>query len=60
MLSLAEPLLASQGGQSKLSLKSLGQLNRDDIDIDIFVNCRWVDTRWRYTFTHKQYIEHNS
>jgi hypothetical protein len=29
-----------------------------DIDIDIFVNCNWVDTRWQYTFTHKQYIEH--
>jgi hypothetical protein len=24
-----------------------------DIDIDIFVNCNWVDTRWQYTFTHK-------
>jgi hypothetical protein len=23
------------------------------IDIDIFVNCNWVDTRWQYTFTHK-------
>jgi hypothetical protein len=22
-----------------------------DIDIDIFVNCNWVDTRWQYTFT---------
>jgi hypothetical protein len=21
------------------------------IDIDIFVNCSWVDTRWQYTFT---------
>jgi hypothetical protein len=31
-----------------------------DIDIDIFVNCNWVDTRWQYTFTHKQYTElHN-
>jgi hypothetical protein len=27
------------------------------IDIDIFVNCSWVVTRWQYTFTHKQYIE---
>ena len=27
------------------------------IDIDIFVNCNWVVTRWQYTFTHKQYIE---
>ena len=26
-------------------------------DIDIFVNCNWVVTRWQYTFTHKQYIE---
>jgi hypothetical protein len=25
--------------------------------LDIFVNCNWVDTRWQYTFTHKQYIE---
>jgi hypothetical protein len=31
----------------------------NDIDIDIFVNCNWVDTRWQYTFTHKQYIEHH-
>jgi hypothetical protein len=31
-----------------------------DIDIDIFVNCSWVDTRWQYTFTHKQYIEHHN
>jgi hypothetical protein len=22
-----------------------------DIDIDIFVNCNWVGTRWQYTFT---------
>jgi histone acetyltransferase (RNA polymerase elongator complex component) len=29
-----------------------------EFDIDIFVNCSWVDTRWQYTFTHKQYIEH--
>jgi hypothetical protein len=21
--------------------------------LDIFVNCKWVDTRWQYTFTHK-------
>jgi hypothetical protein len=26
-------------------------------DIDIFVNCSWVVTRWQYTFTHKQYTE---
>jgi hypothetical protein len=32
----------------------------DDVDIDIFVNCNWVDTRWQYTFTHKQYIEHHN
>jgi hypothetical protein len=31
-----------------------------DIDIDIFVNCNWVDTRWQYTFTHKQYIERHN
>jgi hypothetical protein len=30
-----------------------------DTDIDIFVNCNWVETRWQYTFTHKQYIEHH-
>jgi hypothetical protein len=28
--------------------------------IDIFVNCNWVDTRWQYTFTHKQYIEQHN
>jgi hypothetical protein len=22
------------------------------IDIDIFVNCNWVDTRWQYTLDH--------
>jgi len=27
------------------------------IDIDIFINCNWVVTRWQYTFAHKQYIE---
>jgi hypothetical protein len=26
-------------------------------DIDIFINCNWVVTRWQYTFTHKHYIE---
>jgi hypothetical protein len=26
----------------------------------IFVNCNWVDTRWQYTFTHKEYIEHHN
>ena len=26
-------------------------------DIDIFINCSWVVTRWQYTFTHKQYTE---
>ena len=34
--------------------------NEFDNDIDIFVNCNWVDTRWavlQYTFTHKQYKE---
>jgi hypothetical protein len=31
-----------------------------DIDIDIFVNCNWADTRWQYTFTHKQYLEHHN
>jgi hypothetical protein len=31
-----------------------------DIDIDIFINCNWVDTRWQYTFTHKQHIEHQN
>jgi hypothetical protein len=29
MLTLAESLLACQGGQSKLALNSLGQLHRD-------------------------------
>jgi hypothetical protein len=27
------------------------------IYIYIFVKCSWVDTRWQYTFTQKQYIE---
>jgi hypothetical protein len=27
-----------------------------DIWYDIFINCSWVDTRWQYTFTHKQYV----
>jgi hypothetical protein len=36
------------------------QGTRADIDIDIFVNCSWVDTRWQYTFTHKQYIERHN
>jgi hypothetical protein len=31
-----------------------------DIDIDIFINCNWVDTRWQYTLTHKQYTEHHN
>ena len=26
-------------------------------DVVYFINCSWVDTRWQYTFTHKQYIE---
>jgi hypothetical protein len=30
------------------------------IDIDIFVSCNWVDTRWQYTFTHTQFIEHHN
>jgi hypothetical protein len=36
------------------------------VDIDTFVNCNWVDTRWQqystvqYTFTHKQYAEQHS
>jgi len=29
----------------------------DDKLYDIFVNFNWVVTWWRYTFTHKQYIE---
>jgi hypothetical protein len=24
------------------------------------VNCNWVDTRWQYTFTHKQYTEQHN
>jgi len=38
--------------------------NEFDIDIDVFVNCNWVDTRWtavlQYTFTHKQYKEQHN
>ena len=26
------------------------------IDIDIFVNCNWVNTRWQWYSTHNQYI----
>jgi hypothetical protein len=26
--------------------------NEFDIDIDIFVNCNWVDTRWQQYSTH--------
>ena len=26
-------------------------------DIDIFINCNCVVTRWQYTFTQKQYTE---
>jgi hypothetical protein len=29
-------------------------------DIDIYVNCSWVDTRWQYTFTDRQYTEHHN
>jgi len=28
------------------------QLHIYDIDIDIFVNCNWVDTRWQQYSTH--------
>jgi hypothetical protein len=28
----------------------------EDIEIDIFINCNWVVTRWQYTFTHEHYI----
>jgi hypothetical protein len=34
-------------------------LNLFDFDIDIFVNCNWVNTRWQW-FVHiytQQYIE---
>jgi hypothetical protein len=43
-------------GSYKLIILTAGAI----IDIDIFVNCNWVDTRWQYTFTHKQYIEHHN
>jgi len=26
------------------------------IDIDIFVNCNWVNTRWQWYSTHNQYL----
>jgi hypothetical protein len=26
----------------------------------IFINCNWVVTRWKYTFTHKQYNTNNN
>jgi hypothetical protein len=28
-----------------------------EFDIDIFINCNWVVTRWQYKFTHEHYIE---
>ena len=32
-----------------------------EIDIDTFVNCNWVNTRWQCYSTHNQYIEqHNN
>ena len=37
--------------------KGVGVSSGSYIDIDIFVNCNWVVTRWQYTFTQKQYIE---
>jgi hypothetical protein len=43
-----------------LGLRPRGHWDRHHIDIDIFVNCNWVDTRWQYTFTHKQYIEQHN
>jgi hypothetical protein len=39
------------------------RLNRR-YDIDLFVNCKWLDTRCsavvQYTFTHKQYTEQHN
>jgi len=32
-------------------------LSHRTCDIDIFINCKWVVTRWQYTPTHKQYTE---
>jgi hypothetical protein len=29
-------------------------------DMDVFISCSWVDTRWQYTFTHKHYTEHHN
>jgi len=26
------------------------------LDIDIFVDCNWVNTRWQWYSTHDQYI----
>jgi hypothetical protein len=46
--------------RNKTQIGKLKLLIYFDIDIDIFVNCNWVDTRWQYTFTHKQYIEHHN
>jgi hypothetical protein len=61
-------LLARSNGNISLNHCVLIVFLRDKVsvtlvfffDIDIFVNCNWVDTRWQYTFTHKQYIEHHN
>jgi len=29
------------------------------IDIDIFVDCDWVNTRWQWYIKHDQYIGHH-
>jgi hypothetical protein len=41
----------------RIATMGLKLLTYFDIDIDIFINCNWVVTRWQYTFTHKQYVE---
>jgi hypothetical protein len=48
------------GALKHVAVLSLYKILLIYIDIDVFVNCNWVDTRWQYTFTHKQYVEHHS
>jgi hypothetical protein len=50
-------LLTSPRPHAPFPVERIGPFDID-IDIDVFVNCSWADTRWQYIFTHKQYIEH--
>jgi transcriptional regulator with GAF, ATPase, and Fis domain len=41
--------------KDKQKSSSARRQRKTGIDIDIFVNCNWVDTRWQYTFTRNTY-----